>query len=388
MNNGFNRLRGMAAASAMGLGLIGVGSARAETVVTNGTANINLIGGAQWLNIKNANDVFNYPPGVNTIEGIMDTETGFGIADANDNAGLTNAFNHAMHMSVAGILFKNPAGYVDTATNTVTTPDVGGPGVTTGLADVKTIIEFYSFPDRPVLRALYSFINTNSFNSKTFTVSIGGGLGSADATTIQKTVDSGDDHDEIVDDDDLWIMSSSNILGESPSEHVAEDTPIITISRYGIGSNVVPTNTIQLGNGSDSRKGNFLHDYLITVPAGETKKILIFVELSRTLSDAKDCAEDFQSLTAASDAGLLQGIPLTDLVLNRITNYDSVGNEPAAAVSDCYHVTGGNPSDFVPTNNNNNNNDEEEFGALSIPSAAALIGLLGLARIRQKKHKD
>ena len=163
MKKGFDRLRGVAAASAMGLGLIGSCSARAAstalpiTKLTRGTA--------IWKTIQNQSPLFSGTFGTIVTDPTLPSSqrfshiassslTAFAIADVSAS-GFAEAFNNALYLAVNGVLFINPDTSVDLTGDTVSSD-------TQTLAGVETEIQYYFHPVRPVVRAMYSFKNTSS----------------------------------------------------------------------------------------------------------------------------------------------------------------------------------------------------------------------------------
>ena len=309
MKKGFDRLRGVAAASALGLGMISGGSARAATVtfgITTTTA------GAKWQDI-NAGQVLAFgQSSLATVSGINFPNTsvsGMLINNASLTSGIDNAFDGVLFMATlqSGTtkLFNNPDDTVD-LTNNILTSDLQ----IDFLTGIDAQIEYYFHPSRPLVRALYSFENTTN-SEITFQVYIGGNLQSGNATNIQSTSD--DDTD--VETSDLWIISSNRSTGTNPTIGTP-DTPVITISRYGTGA-AEPKNGVQLANGV----GIFGHLYDVTVPVNSTRRILVFAELNSSIDDAKISATDFETLEAAELAGLLTGFISNNITFDEIINY-------------------------------------------------------------------
>ena len=133
MKKGFDRLRGLAAASAMGLGLIGAGSARAASTALP-IANLTR-GTAVWKTIQNQSLLFSatlngMPDRILTNTTLPSTEVfsylassssispAFAIADVSAS-GFTQAFDDVLHLAVNGVLFVNPDLIVDLTDDTV-----------------------------------------------------------------------------------------------------------------------------------------------------------------------------------------------------------------------------------------------------------------------------
>jgi hypothetical protein len=296
MKKGFDRLRGVAAASAMGLGLIGAGSVRAASTALP-IANLTR-GSAIWKTIQNQSPLFSGTFGTIVTDAALFTSqrfshfagsslTAFAIADVSAS-GFAEAFNNALHLAVNGVLFVNPDTSVDLTGDTVSSD-------TLTLAGVDTEIQYYFHPVRPVVRAMYSFKNTSSSEISTKAL-IAGALSSDDSTTIQETsIDSS--APVIADDQDLWRVSNDQTnFGTNSSTD-----PAITLTRFGTGASVIPVSVLTLGDGSFNTGGpdNFGERYDITIAAGETARILVFAEINKTIAEATSCAVDFASLDAA-----------------------------------------------------------------------------------------
>ena len=361
MKKGFDRLRGVAAASAMGLGILGGGSARAATA-TFGISGISITtAGVKWQNINTGPVLASGQSSLITGSGISFPSTsvsGIIINNASLTSGIDNAFDRTLFMATlqSGTtkLFDNPDGTVDLTGNTLTS-DLQ----TNFLTGIDAQIEYYFHPLRPVVRALYSFENTTNTDI-TFQVYVGGNLQSGNATNIQSTSD--DDTD--VEASDLWIISSNRSPGTDPTTGTS-DTPVITISRFGTGS-VEPKNGVQLANGA----GTFGHLYDVTVPADSTRRILVFAELNSSIDDAKTAAADFETLEAAELAGLLTGFISNSIRFDEIVNYTEDTSDD-----------GGDSS-----NGDDDEDDDLSTGALNAPATAMLLGLLTLSRVRKKEN--
>ena len=363
MKKGFDRLRGIAAASAMGLGLIGAGSARAASTALP-IANLTR-GTAVWKTIQNQSPLFSGTFGTIVTDIELATSlrfshfsgsalTAFAIADVHAS-GFTEAFNNVLHLAVNGALFVNPDASVDLTGDTVSSD-------TQTLAGVETKIQYYFHPVRPVVRAMYSFTN-NSASSVSIKALIAGALSSDLTTTIQAT--STADSTPVPDDSkDLWRISNDQInLGTDSSTD-----PAITLTRFGTGASVIPISVLTLGDGSSNTGGpdNFGERYDITIAAGETARILVFAEISKTIAEATSSAVDFASMDAAFTAGMLTGLTFAEV--NEVVNYGALGatTAPDSATTP--------PAD-----------EEEDTGALNLTALTTLLGLLTLVRVGRNK---
>ena len=377
MKKGFDRLRGVAAASAMGLGLIGVGSARAASTtlpiatLTRGTA--------IWKTIQNQTQLFSGTLGTIVTDTTLATSlrfshfsgsplTAFAIADVNAS-GFTEAFNNVLHLAVNGVLFVNPDASVDLTGDTVSSD-------TLTLAGVETKIQYYFHPVRPVVRAMYSFENTSS-SDISIKALVAGALSSDLTTTIQAT--STADSTPVPDDsNDLWRVSNDQTtIGTNSSTD-----PAITLTRFGTGALVIPISVLTLDDNSFTKgdPDNFGERYDITIAAGETARILVFAEINKTIAEATSCAVDFASLDAAFTAGMLTGLSFTEV--NEVVNYGALGtvSAPATTCAKVENAAPVNPDDTTPPAD-----EEEDTGALNLTALTALLGLLTLVRVGRNK---
>ena len=386
MKKGFDRLRGVAAASAMGLGLMGAGSLRAASTALP-IANLTR-GTAIWKTIQDQSLLFSATVFTNMPSRLLtDTDTlatgvftylassasispAFAIADVSAS-GFAKAFDDVLHLAVNGTLFVNPETTVDL------NPDADT--VTSGtqtLFDVETQIQYYFHPDRPVVRAMYSFENTST-SEISIKALIAGALSSDLTTTIQATSTADTSNNIPVLDDtlDLWRVSNDQTnLGTDSSTD-----PAITLTRFGTGASVIPVSVFTLGDNSANTGGpdNFAERYDITIAAGETARILVFAEINKTIDEATSCAVDFASLDAAAKADMLTGLLVEEV--NEVVNYGVLGDVAAPATT-CLKVT--TPPDPDPTPPAD---EDEETGALNLTALTTLLGLLTLVRVGRNK---
>ena len=386
MKKGFDRLRGVAAASAMGLGLLGAGSGRAATVttrtstsatvahlITTATAGSAGSGAVTWGggSIAIGNNIQSSSSVTSTLGGfqVSASQPAFGIGDAHMTAlswsgptnplttgglpatdviggylsfpystsstSLADAFDNALTLGmgtgVNSALFVNPTNIVDLTGDTLTTGTMVDmiPGV-----DVQIQLHFPQ--TRAVARALYSLTNTTASPITTNAI-VRGNLGSNISTTIQDSSDG----DILNENTDLWVVSNDATVGFGPARGA---DPVITTTRYGTGAGVVPTNSVVLGSGALlGKEDNYAHRYDFTIAAGATVRILVFHELTATNALASAGAPDFETLTAINAAGLLTDITagqqseivnyFVDDDADGVTNYlDAFPNDPTETV--------------------------------------------------------
>lgn len=385
MKKGFDRLRGVAAASAMGLGLMGAGSVRATSIALP-IANLTR-GTAIWKTIQNQSLLFSatfngMPDRILTDPTLPSTEVfsylassssispAFAIADVTAS-GFTQAFDDALHLAVNGVLFVNPDATVDLTDDTVTSD------TQTLVTGIDTNIQYYFHPTRPVVRAMYSFENTST-SAIAIKALVAGALASDLTTTIQATSTADTSlNTPIVDDTlDLWRVSNDQTtIGTDSSTD-----PAITLTRFGTGASVIPVSVLTLGDDSvgTGAADNFGERYDLTIAAGETARILVFAEINKTIDEAISCAVDFASLDAAAKADMLTGLLVEEL--NEVVNYGALGDiaAPDTTCSKVITITP-DPGPAPP------DDGDLSTGTLSLASLTTLLGLLTLVRISRNK---
>lgn len=342
MNSGFSRLKGVAVVGAIGAGLFGnAGSARAATQATpfagKGTTTVS----SRILNVTGIGNSWAAPVlivGSSSVTGSLTTGNGnritisdtvFGIGDATLTVStsmiLADAFDMAMTLSVDGVMFTNPGGTVDFTSSELTSSD--RVDIIPGL---DASVQYQFVPDNTVIRALYTLSNTSAGTISTCAM-VGGDLGSDQYTTIQYSSDG----DRLNEDTDYWFVSSDRAAGVNP---VHGDDPVLGFARYGAGATIIPINVFrpEAVYGPDKVKGFYGFAYNMNIPPGETVRVLTYVSLDETLSQAMANGASFSSLTSLSSAGLLAG--LTQGELDTVVNYgDYLG--AATSSSSCAAAT-------------------------------------------------
>ncbi|MGD9165062.1 MAG: hypothetical protein PVF13_09920, partial [Chromatiales bacterium] len=295
LKKGFERLRGVAVAGAMGLGAIaGGGSARAASTATR--VDVTKIYGDKavvWEKIGNSGVLFSSST-VATTNGleikptVLNSISAFGISDAligtatKSDATLAevsetkgDAFDMALILAVDGNMFVNPDGEVDLTDDTITSNTVEDI-----ISGIDANVEYYFSPDRAVVRALYSLTNTTK-EDITVNVLVAGNYGSDSNTSIAAS-QSGDTE---VDTKDKWYVTTDD-TGSGPRDAV------VTTTRYGTGASVIPTNA--LTPGEDDAEDHYGLRYEVTVPANSTRRVMVFHELGETTRANIAAADDFE----------------------------------------------------------------------------------------------
>ena len=308
MKKGFDRLKGVAAASAMGVGLIGGGSARAATTtVPLGTSFTTMI--AATINGKSASATLTSIGGWSTADTFDIGEMSFSNSTG---TGYYDSFDGALGMMVDGTAFQNP-----TATIQVVDDEVHSDTMVDIVAGIDAEISYQFFgglggDSLGVVRAVYSVTNT-TVAEKAVTLTVFGNLGSDGSTTVQAS-SSGD---LITDGADTWtITNDSGVAGQ---DSLLGDDPTLLITRYGTGATVVPTAVCELG-GADS--DCFENDYALTIAPGETQNILVFVAAHKTIAGAEAAAATYTSLSKLRNKGLIPA--LTAAEKKSVVNYKYV----------------------------------------------------------------
>lgn len=232
-------------------------------------------GGANWYMVNNTSG--------NT------SGSGLGLSEASLVGPPTrsDAYDGAFVMSVDGTLFQNPTGSVDLTGTTVTSGTVVMSGLTVSE-------QFYFDTASATVRAVYSYANPSA-SAITVTVGWSQNLGSDSATQIV-TTSSGD---TTLDAADRWVITEPN-----PSS--GQGDPVLTFVRYGPGATALPTLTAIPGPGSPADR--FDDHYSLTVPAGATRRLMFFGQLSQSTSAAQTAAAAFNSNATLASTGLLTGL--------------------------------------------------------------------------------
>ncbi len=220
----------------------------------------------------------------------------FGISDASlTGPGRGDAYDGAFIMAVNGVTYADPDGTVDLTGTTVTSD----PATLFGL---NVSVQYYFDPATATIRALYTFTNPTA-NTISATASVGHDLGSDSDTIIENTSDG----NNLLDSNDRFLITSDGTVGGDP---------VLTFVRFGFGSvESLPVTAIAPGVNPVNGDGNdaYIDSYDITVPAGATRRILVFGQLSDSVANANTAVSTFDSNTSVTAAGLLTGLTPTQL---------------------------------------------------------------------------
>jgi hypothetical protein len=224
-----------------------------------------------------------------TPNGSGTTGCGLGLNEATLNVGTvgsrTDAFDGALVMAVNGTVFKNPDGSLDINGTTLTsdTVNIGG---------LNTQVQFFFEPTQDTVRAIYSFTNTTGATLPA-NVLIDNNLGSDSNTVVEGTADG----DTTIEPGDSWFATSDQIL----TRGLAGDPPLTWV-RYGQGAAV--TANAQPFTTADG----FHESYTLSVPAGATQRVMVFVKLNNTDVEALAAGPAMDSLEELQALGLLAGL--------------------------------------------------------------------------------
>jgi hypothetical protein len=188
----------------------------------------------------------------------------------------------------------------------VTANSVVGPNKT--LAGLTTHAELFFSSSRNVVRSIFYMQNTTGAPI-TVTVDDDNNLGSDSNTSIQAT-SSGD---ATFDATDNWVISCQGATGPGSACELTAD-PIITFAFQGPGA-IRATSVDTPGNGNDNP--NFR--WAVTVPAGETRAVMVFVELSDTAAHAQADATLFNTNASLQTTDYLGD--LTPLQQSEVVNF-------------------------------------------------------------------
>jgi FG-GAP-like repeat len=224
---------------------------------------------------------------------------GLGITEASKTGGtLTDAYDGAFIFRINGTVFKDPSGTVDLSGTTLTSnlTTVGG---------LQTSIEYFFVPTTSVVRALVTLTNPGT-TAVTAAVQWENNLGSDDNTTV----DASSNGNTTLENTDRWFVSDND-----PGD------PALTFVRAGTGLiDSTPTFIKTPGQANPvGQRDRYFDLYNVFIPAGQTRRVLVFGQTSDTPAAALASAAVFNSPLAMLNAGYLAG--LSDPVLDQVVNW-------------------------------------------------------------------
>jgi|GEM_PF-2117785 hypothetical protein len=270
------------------------------------------------------------------------SDWGFSNASLHTASGTrTEAFNGALSWLVGGTSaggYHSPSGTVDITPFPVN-PAVGTTltGAPQSLSGLTVTGQMYFSPVLAVARSMLTMQNQTGAPI-TVTVQSASNLGSNEQTFLQ-TTSSGD---AVLDPTDNWFVSS-----ETANPTKASD-PILTFAFSGPGGAVRGSNIDAPGSGQNAL---FYENYTVTIPAGQTRSLMAFVQMSDTVAHAEATAVLFNTNTSLQGTDYLTGLDATRQ--SQILNWNLAPRVGA-----------------VPT-----------LGQWALIGFAWLLGLIGLSRI-------
>ncbi len=332
---GFQRLRGLAAASLTATAGLLAGSARAvappASFPAGGNVYINLsnggTGGITWrdvggtspssrFSIGNASSstTYTYTYTSSTPSGGTSTWT------TTSSSIYSSAFDGFFSLQVNDTWFVNPDGSLND--NIV----VGGRSISSDTVsdiapDIDASIEYRFYGDRRLVRALFTLTNTGT-ETRDVSALIAGALNYGDNITVQATSDS----DTTAEQSDSWLMLNASSLGSDPSWQ-----PGVLLQRFG-DAGLRPTAQTMLGAGENNEFGD---KYRLRLAPGATARIMLFAELSQSNATLLAAADDYASLSSLDTAGLISDLSVA--TRDSIVNYNATVtgvSKPAAKDDD------------------------------------------------------
>lgn len=273
---------------------------------------------------------------------------GFSEGELHTAGGTRNdAFDGALSWLVSTGTPTNTNGYRSPGGVVGITPGAGGTtvtGTTQAMAGLNVSGQLYMLSSKAVARSIL-FLQNPTGAPITVNVQNATNLGS-DSGTILQTTSSGD---ATLDTGDNWFVSSDS--NTPPSD------PVLTFAFSQNAASVRGVNDRAPGPGN----GYFFETFTVTVPPGETRSLMMFVQMSADVAGASSDAPTFNSLASLQAAGYLQGLSTTQL--SQIVNWNLRATAPPAVTA-------------VPT--------LSETGTLA---AAALAALLGMTELRRRQRR-
>ena len=261
--------------------------------------------------------------GANWFEIVNDATDGLNIVDA-DFASLGDAYDGAFGIKVDTVVHDPGASADQSELGDGIVQGTAVTGAEQTLSDLVVTQQFLFLSEpiagSPTVRILVCFRNDTATDI-TSTIELFGNLGSDSDTTTDATADG----DTTVEATDRWVVSNGDT-----------SDPVNTIVYFGPGTPSVTAATITGQGGGDD---DFAATYSITVPAGETRCLAFFAQLSATIDDATAAAATFDDINTLLATGAF--CDLTQEQLDQILNWTGLG-------------TCGSLGDFVWNDTNNN----------------------------------
>ncbi|HUL95316.1 MAG TPA: IPTL-CTERM sorting domain-containing protein [Usitatibacter sp.] len=245
------------------------------------------------------------------------TSSNWGFSEGSLSGGVFNdAFDGAISWLVstgvpgAADGYRSPGGTIDISPAYPTNPAAGttATGTVQVLAGLNVHGEIYFSPSRAVARSMIVLQNPTG---APITVNVGNMSNwGSDSNTQYRLTSSGD---AVWDPSDNWTVSEQE---NPPGTYLGSDPPL-TMAYQQNGSLVRGTPNPVPVNGSDSF---YMFYNGITIPPGQTRRLMVFVQMSTSLAAATSSAPNFSSPSALAAAGLLTG--LTPASAAQIVNWN------------------------------------------------------------------
>jgi hypothetical protein len=217
-----------------------------------------------------------------------DDESDFVVADGElFQPSLDDAYDDFWRLSVGESPYQ-PGSTGDVTSTAWGTVITGAPVTLAGLTVTEQIAGFCF---SPTLRVLVTLTNPGS-EPVDVMVTASGNFGSDDDTTVEAT-SSGD---QSFNASDRWLVTD----GDSSD-------PVNTTVWFGFGSPAEPPTAASL------TMDNVTVDFEVSIPAGATRHLLFFSQMSHGASEAIAAAADFDSAAALGNAGFLSGLTAGEL---------------------------------------------------------------------------
>jgi hypothetical protein len=202
-------------------------------------------------------------------------------------------------MAVNGTQYRDPDGAFATTANSVS----GSPRTIAGLTVSG---DYFFFSGSPTVRALYTFTNPTGA-AINVTVALGHNVGSDTATVVEATGDG----DTVVEGVDAWTVTS---------DAAPFSDPVVLLSRFGQGGQIgVASSTVVFAAGEE----DMIDNYSLSVPAGQTRRLMLFSRLGADAATVIAAAPTFNNLASIQAAGLTAG--LTPAQIAEIANWSPAG---------------------------------------------------------------
>ena len=237
--------------------------------------------------------------------GVCASGTGFGIYDATGPTGASDAYDDAYLVFVNGVQF-DPGSTVDLTGTTIT----AGPVLMSGL---NVTVQYY-FDTQAALARIMVFLNNPTASPINATVDIPVNFGSDASTKVQMT-SSGD---TIFTTADRWIVTSDS--NTTPNDTV---NTTVLFGPGGLAPSAVTQTVFDCANTNGVGA-----TYDVSVPAGETRSLLLFAGLGDITGNGDTNAGAITSAALFNSGSTLPTGALTGLSnsqISSVVNWQGLG---------------------------------------------------------------